>query len=283
MIKRRLSFDLVLRLVRLVPDMPGKMRIARLALHPFRKHDQFLIPDRYGNIIFCPSIEEPIALELSANGVYEANTLAAILQRLPSKGIYLDVGANIGATALPVARQRPDTQIICFEADPGIVSILRRNVTENRLSNIMIVECLAGPCSKDAVQFYTAPVSRFGMGSVGRQFDLPPMHLQQLTLDQCLDRMGIDYVDVIKLDVEGAELGVLQGLSRRLTNSHPPAIVFEFNDWAERRIEGQSVGAAQLYLRSLGFQMFKLGPEGDLGPALDQPICEGGAMLLAQR
>lgn len=277
------SFDLVRRLVRLIPDVPGKLRIARLALHPFRKHDHFLIPDRYGNSICCPSIEEPIALELSANGVYEADTLALILQRLPSKGVYLDVGANVGAMALPVARQRPDAHVICIEADPDIAAILRRNVAENRLANITIIECLAGPCSKDEVQFYSAPVSKFGMGSVGKQFGLSPKLLQQVALDQCLDRMGVDRVDIIKLDVEGAELGVLQGIARRLTSASPPVIVFEFNDWAERRIEGQSAGAAQAYLRSLGFQTFRLESQGTLGPPLDQPICEGGAMLLAQR
>ncbi len=277
------SFDFVRRLVRLIPDVPGKMRVARLALYPFRKHGQFLIPDRYGNRIYCPSIEEPIALELSANGVYEADTLAAVLQRLPRNGVYLDVGANIGAMALPVARQRPDAQVICIEADPDIAAILRRNVAENRLLNITIIECLAGPCLKGAVQFYSAPVSQFGMGSVGKQFGLPPKLLQQVALDQCLDQLRIDHIDVMKLDVEGAELGVLQGIVRRLTDVRPPEIVFEFNDWAEKRIKGQSAGAAQAYLRSLGFQIFRLEARGALGPPLDRPIHEGGAMLLARR
>lgn len=222
-------------------------------------------------------------MELSANGVYEADTLAAILQLLPHNGVYLDVGANIGAMALPVARQRPDAQIICIEADPGIAAILRRNVAENRLLNITVIECLAGPFLKEEVHFYSAPVRQFGMGSVGKQFDFPPKLLKQVALGQYLDQTGVGHVDVIKLDVEGAELGVLQGLRRRLTNVNPPAIVFEFNDWAEQRIEGQSAGAAQVYLRSLGFQTFRIESQGTLGPPLDQPIFEGGAMLLAQR
>jgi FkbM family methyltransferase len=278
------SFELVRRLVRLIPDIRGKQRVARLALRPFRRYDQFLIPDRYGNRFYCPSIEEPIAQALFADGVYEPGTVAVILSRLPSNGIYLDVGANIGAIAFPVARQRPDARIICVEADPSIAAILRRNATENRLSNITIIECLAGPCSKDDVQFYSAPTNQFGMGSVGKQFGLSPKLLKQVALDQCLDRMGVDHVDVIKLDVEGAELGVLQGVARRLINTtSPPTIVFEFSDWAEQRIEGQSAGAAQAYLRSLGYHIFKLERRGMIGAPLDQPISVGGAMLLAQR
>ena len=57
----------------------------------------------------------------------------------------------------------------------------------------------------------------------------------------------------MKLDVEGSELGVLQGLKRRLTGSRPPKILFEFCDWAEERIAGQVPGAAQAFLHSLGY------------------------------
>jgi FkbM family methyltransferase len=263
--------------------MPGKLRLARLALQPFRRHSHYLIPDRYGNTLYCPSIEEPMAQALFANGVYEPDTLAAILRLLPSDGVFLDVGASIGVIALPVARLRSDVRVICIEADPGIATILRRNVAENRLSNITILECLAGPCSKEEVRFYSAPVNKFGMGSVGPQFSLPPVFAKQVALDECLDEIGIDRVDVMKVDVEGAELGVFQGITRRLTGSNSPTIVFEFIDWAERRIEGQAPGAAQAYLRSLGYLTFHLGRRGTIGTQLDQPLSAGSAMLLAQR
>ncbi len=263
--------------------MPGKMQLARLALKPFRKVQSVLIPDRYGNSLYCPGVEEPIALALFANGVYEPDTLAAILRRLPRDGVYLDVGANIGAIALPVARQRSDVRVICIEADPGIAKVLRRNVAENRLSNITILERLAGPCSKDEVQFYSAPVDKFGMGSVGPQFSIRPIFLKQVALDEYLDGIGIDRVDVIKIDVEGAELGVLQGISRRLTGSSSPTLIFEFSDWAEQRIEGQVPGAAQAYLRSLGYHTYQLGWRGTIGAPLDRVLCTGGTMLLSMR
>ena len=64
----------------------------------------------------------------------------------------------------------------------------------------------------------------------------------------CLTSMGIRDVDVIKLDVEGSELGVLQGLTRRLTASRFPEVLFEFCDWAEERVEGRQPGAAQAFL-----------------------------------
>jgi FkbM family methyltransferase len=280
---RQRAFQLARLIVRAVPDMPGKLRLARFVLRPFRKLQSVRMPDRFGNTLFCPSVEEPIALAIFANGVYEPDTVAAILRRIPRDGVYLDVGANIGAIALPVARQRPDVRVICIEADPGMATILRRNVADNALPNVTIVECLAGACSNEAVRFYTAPLHKFGMGSIGPQFDLPPLLLRQVALDELLDGMGIGHVDVMKLDVEGSELGVLQGLTRRLTGWRSLKILFEFSDWAEERIEGQVPGAAQAFLHSLGYRTFQLERRGETGAPVDQPLSAGSAMLLSQR
>ena len=151
------------------------------------------------------------------------------------------------------------------------------------MRNITVAECLAGPCFREAVRFYTAPPDRFGMGSVGPQFDRPPILLRQVALDELLDDLGIDNVDVVKLDVEGSELEVLRGLTRRLTASRSPKVLFEFCDWAEERIEGQVAGAAQAFLHSLGYRTFQLGRHGDAGAPVNEPLSTGSAMLLAQR
>src|SRR6266852_4122288 len=141
-----LALDLMRCLVRADPDrLRGKTRLARVALRPFPKDRMARIPDKFGNVVHLPSLAEPISLGLFAFGVYEPDTLCAILCRLRPSGVFVDVGANIGALALPVAACRPDARLICVEADPQIVSLLQRNVTENGRSNIEIVHCLAGP------------------------------------------------------------------------------------------------------------------------------------------
>jgi hypothetical protein len=109
------------------------------------------------------------------------------------------------------------------------------------------------------------------MGSVEPQFDPPPILLRQVALDDVLDEMGVSEVDVLKLDVEGSELRVLQGLTRRLRGS------------AEERIDGQMPGAAQAFLHSLGYRTFQLGRRGETGAPVDRPISTGSAMLVSQR
>lgn len=282
MAEASLSFEFIRRSLRCIPnEMRGKTRITRLALRLLPNRLQVRVPDSYGNQIWCPSLDEPIAIGLFGAGVYEPDTLAAILSRLPSDGVYIDVGANVGAIALPVAAQRPAARIVCVEADPQIAAILRRNVAENLRSNVAVIECVAGSEAKP-VSFYGAPVSKFGMGSIGPQFDAPPISLEQRALDSILDELGIEDVHAVKIDIEGAELGALRGLAHRLTRPNRPTVVFEFSDWAEARVAGQSAGDAQRYLMSIGYRLFRLERGGARRPALDSPLTRGAAMILAE-
>ena len=222
-----------------------------------------------------------MAVELFARGAYEPHTISIILSRLNRDGTYVDVGSNIGAIALPVATLRPGARVICVEADPDIAAILRRNVTENARANIEIVECLAGRESAESVKFYRAPVHKFGMGSIGSHFDGQIIELRQQALDDVFDDLNVMSINVLKIDVEGAELGTLRGLERHLKNKPRPTVVFEFADWAEAKIHQQSPGDAQAYLLSLGYRLFTLPPDGSRGVALNDPIRAGGAMILA--
>lgn len=277
------GFDLTRRVVRAIPDcLRGKTRLARAALRTFLRGEASAIPDRYGNSLRVPSLDEPISVALFAFGIYEPDTVAAILRHLSPRGVFVDVGANVGALSLPVAACRPDAQIISIEADPEIASLLRQNVIENKRSNnISVVNSLAGAIDKPHVPFYCAPSAKFGMGSIGPQFRTEPMLLAQRRLDAILDELAIEQVDVVKLDIEGAEFGALQGLSRRLKSRGPPAIVFEFADWAETRINGQAAGSAQEFLLSLGYRLFRLARAGRAGEQLEHPVTTGSTMILA--
>jgi FkbM family methyltransferase len=275
------AFGFVRSLIRAVPDgLPGKTRLARLALRPFLQNKSVCVPDSFGNVLLLPSLQEPIALGLFAFGVYESDTLSAILSHLSSAGVFVDVGANIGALALPVAAQRPDARIVCIEADPEIVPLLQWNIMNNGRSNVTVVKCVAGP-AKGEKSFYPAPAEKFGMGSLGPQFGATPVILQQCALDEVLDELAVGNVDVVKLDIEGAEFGALHGLGRRLRSNKPPIIILEFTDWAETRIDGQAAGDAQQFLLRLRYRLFRLSYRGMPGVPITRPVTTGSAMILA--
>ena len=142
------------------------------------------------------------------------------------------------------------------------------------------MSCVAGATDGQLVAFYRAPDHCFGMGSLGPQFGAPTM-LEQRSLDSILADLHVDHADVIKIDVEGAELNVLQGARQLLASERPPVIIFEFCDWAEARIHGQQPGDAQAFLLGNGYRLFYLEKGGRKGQELFAPMRHGFSMLLA--
>jgi FkbM family methyltransferase len=210
-------------------------------------------------------------------GSYERETQEAVLAHLPKGGTLVDVGANIGAISIPIAKARPDARIVSVEASPSVFNSLSRNIAANGVINITPICQLVGADERSA-DFYPAPTSHFGMGSVGPQFGSTPISLQQDTLDNILSSRGLPIPDVIKIDVEGAELSVLQGTRRLLSSSNPPVIIFEFCDWAEERI-GQRAGCSQDFLLTHGYELRDL----KSGRPIVEPLRSGFTMIIATR
>jgi FkbM family methyltransferase len=264
-----------------LPDrMPGKTRLGRMLLRPFRSRSPAVLTDRGGRTYVMPSYAEPIAQHIFTFGAYEADTQAIILRFLPKSGALIDVGANIGALTIPIAKARPLASIVCVEADPDVQQFLLENLNRNHCGHVRIVPCIAGPAEDQRVPFYPAPNDRFGMGSLGPQFGADPIMLTQSSLDGLLEKWGFSEIDVIKIDVEGAELGVLRGAQRLLTSKRPPVIVFEFADWAEDRIPGQRAGDSQAALFERGYRLFSLKPGARIGAEHFIPLRSGTSMLL---
>jgi FkbM family methyltransferase len=252
-----------------------------MLLRPMMSRRPAVLKDRGGCTYVLPSYAEPMAQHIFTFGAYERDTQDAILKILTEAGTFIDVGANIGTIAIPIAKARPQASIICIEADPNINRLLQHNMNRNGCGQVRIVCCIAGATGGRLVAFYRAPDDRFGMGSVGPQFTEPPIMLEQRSLDSMITRMDIHRVDIIKIDVEGAELGVLRGANQLLTSERPPTIIFEFNDWAEARIAGQQPGDAQALLFAKGYRLFRLEGGGWAGKELLAPMRHGSAMLLA--
>jgi FkbM family methyltransferase len=277
--------SVILRLseaLRLIPDgLPGKARLGRMLLRPFMSRKPAVLKDRTGNMYVMPSYAEMIALEIFTFGLYERDLVKAIISFLPKGGTFIDIGANVGALTIPVAKALPCVSIICIEADPKLHLLLQQNVDRNNCKQVQVISCVVGSKDGQSVAFYQAPDDRFGMGSLGPQFNAAPIMLKQRSLDCILEDLHLDRVDVVKMDVEGAELNVLRGARRLLASKRPPVLFFEFCDWAEQRIAGQKPGDAQSFLFGNGYRLFCLEKGGNIGQELLTPLRHGFAELVA--
>jgi hypothetical protein len=97
------------------------------------------------------------------------------------------------------------------------------------------------------------------------------------TLDQVFEQEGIERVDFLKLDVEGAEELVLRGAQSLLERSRP-IVLFEVNPQANEGA-GLAVSACWDFLRQMGYDFFKVDPGSSLR-RLDEPITGGNVFAI---
>jgi FkbM family methyltransferase len=140
---------------------------------------------------------------------------------------FVDVGAHIGSVIAEVARHCPGSRIVAFEAIPEKVEHLRR-----AFPGVELHSCALGESDGEATFFVNT--RRSGFSSLGRPSDADRADVAELVVPlRTLDGfLASDQVGVIKIDVEGAELGVLRG-GDRLVAASRPTIMFESGPQAE--------------------------------------------------
>jgi FkbM family methyltransferase len=206
---------------------------------------------------------------------------------LPDRPFVIDVGANIGLFSLFVKRERPGASILAFEPVPETAAVLRRNIEFHRLSAIDVHDIALGSEPDDAVPFTYYPAlpgnstrypaqkaqalavlgQRYGDRVAERLYQGRPMTVPVARLSSYLpaDRP----VDLLKVDVEGAELDVLRGID----DAHWPLIrqaSLEVHDQAGRLDEICGL------LRARGLE-----PAAEIAPLTDPAV--GDYMVRAIR
>ncbi len=127
-----------------------------------------------------------------------------------SEPIILDCGANIGVSVLHYKRQFPGAKITALEPDPHFVPILRRNLERNGASDVKIIE--AAVWIKEGEEYF------FCEGTDGSRLITQDRVLPASILVKTIDfRKFISCeIDLIKMDIEGAESDVVVHLGERL-------------------------------------------------------------------
>lgn len=161
-------------------------------------------------------------------GRYEPGTIHIFQRLCPSGGVVVDVGANLGLYALLAARRvGPTGRVIAIEPDPRSVSYLRHNILANGFPHIIQVEPVAAGDHLGTAPLYLDPdyAARSSTNS-GHHAHSSTVDVPLRTLDHLLQ--GTSRLDLIKLDVEGAEMPVLRG-ARYVLERFRPWVICEVN------------------------------------------------------
>jgi FkbM family methyltransferase len=188
---------------------------------------------RRNGLTFEVDIREGIDLSLFLFGSFERDLLTTIKALVPSDGIVVDVGANIGALTLPVAAYLERGHVYAVEPTDFAFGKLCKNLTLNPQISARVTAIQSFVASETApvselVAYSSWPVTG---GEDTRQHPVhkgvqQAAHCEQVTLDALIDVHGLGRLSLIKIDTDGHEFSVLSGAARCLKELRP-AVIFE--------------------------------------------------------
>lgn len=202
----------------------------------------FAVPLRDG-YLFVPEEEEGLLLMYTGAGPdgLEPGTRRIIQMMTPPGGTGVDVGASVGLHTLALARSLgPSGKLYAFEAEARLEPFLRRTINANGLHQTNL-QILAVGAEHGEATFHVARTighsSLYALSSASEVREEVKVEIR--TLDELIPEEV--QVDLIKIDVEGAELDVIRGAKGVLSRSPNCAIIAELGPSHLKRV-GISLG-----------------------------------------
>ena len=171
-----------------------------------------------------------IGKKIRRTGLYEKENIEfclALLQQLDNP-VVMDVGANIGNHAL--AFSTVAARVHAFEPLPPVFAILEQNIRQNDLSNILAHPLALSDENGESI------IHMVSDRNIGASSFAKPPHLASQALsvtkrrgDDIVNELGLERIDLLKIDVESHEAFVLNGLEQSITRFRP-LIIMEWND-----------------------------------------------------
>ena len=166
------------------------------------------------------------SLLLSVMGTFEPAETELIARRVRPGATVLDIGANIGYFSLLLARcVGPAGHVYAFEPEPRNYKLLVRNAGENGYGNVTCVQAAAA-AENGSTTLYLANDNAVDHRVSPGEDERETLKVRALRVDDYLSNVA--QLDFIKIDVQGAELGVVQGMSGLLERSPRAEMLIEY-------------------------------------------------------
>ncbi len=196
-------------------------------------------------------------------GMYEMGTMHFIQENLSEGDTFLDAGANIGVMSLVAATKVGSTgRVLAFEPHPKTRAILEKNKGLNGFEQIDIQALGLGSGNSKGTLF-NENKNRGGASLMGyEENEEHGAEIQIVSLDEIAERLKLDKLDLVKIDIEGWEFEMLRGAESTL-KQFQPTIIVEID--LHRKLEGGTVLEMVDYLVGLGYEVYRF-PENKNHP-----------------
>lgn len=199
---------------------------------------------RFRKVSICGAVVTVDVTEFTTRGLYfggslyEPATTRYIREHLRVGDVFFDVGANHGYfTLLAAATVGPVGQVFAFEPNPPVFDQLTRHVAINSFESFVVpLQVALGQRDTSGKLYVSQTSSNSGLSSLSPS----PKSLNDgclsrngttdvviNTFDGQLAASGLDHVDLVKIDVEGAERDVVQGMAVSLARGAVGSVICE--------------------------------------------------------
>jgi FkbM family methyltransferase len=210
--------------------------------------------------LWFDSADEHLTPWIRSQGVWEADVMKLLARFLRPGSLFVDAGANVGYHAVFAAQL--GAHVVAVEPVPWTLELLRANVWRHG-ADVEVVEAAASDSAG------TVRIAHEAAHRSGAQIGAEGVEVRAAPLDELVPE---GEVDVLKIDVEGAEPLVLRGASAILARSPVLAAVVEFRN--EPHVGGESPEEVLAFYESLGFELCLLRRNGELEPSTRAAVLE---------
>ena len=231
---------------------------------PTSETDHYKIRTSYGGVIVGHHFYH-IDRQVIIRGCYDA-PLHKLLDRLLQPGmVAFDIGANMGEVALHMGlKVKPHGRVYAFEPAPTQITRLRTNISANKLEGVIQSFPIALSNLNGKAKFAYADVLKEnqGMGSlVNRANEVVTLEteVETRTLDDFVSSSEcIDRIDLIKIDIEGAEVQFMEGGQNTLKTLRPDIIMELSDSDVSQSGSGQTKFDQIRMLEEIGYRIYAI-------------------------
>lgn len=213
-------------ILRTLPPFPGRYRVAS-AIHRRVGDGQqcYMAKLRFGGSMLV-DLTQVVQFEIFYLGDWEQNVVRALQRFVRPGDIVLDLGANVGFFTILLAKcVGSGGHVFAFEPFPANRRRLEENIRLNNLTNVT-VEAFAITDHSGTLEVRHPDADgtiNFSLASPGHSL----LTVSTITLDEYITLRRLDRVDLIKIDIEGAEVMALRGAKKLLGSSRAPVLCCE--------------------------------------------------------
>lgn len=206
------------------PDHPFKIRLIDF-LYRQLGAPRFLTKTTSGAILSL-DLNDLVSREILRSGSYQPEILETFDRVATKDEVLWDVGAHVGSIGLGCATRPWCREVHCFEPFSPTAKQLSRNIGLNPQLNVKAHKVALAE-SNVPREFYAGLPTNSGVAGFGGQWGTKSDTLRPEVGDDFIAEKKAAAPTLIKIDAEGAELSVLQGLAQTFQTSPPKAVIFE--------------------------------------------------------